>query len=101
MILSRPVQKIVRQAIFQSQSCNRYVLCETIAAILETKYRGDKLNYQSTRMHLGTTKQILEVIDSYFYGYLPMPSLSSAEVSYQEKTEETIDVLDFLDIEDL
>lgn len=100
MILSHPVQEIVKQAIIKSNSSNRYDLCLEISNLLEERYEGKKLEYQSKRMYMASTKQILEVIDSYFFCYLKLPNVN-AENENDLLDEAELDELDFLDNEDL
>lgn len=101
MILSHPVQEVVKQAIAQTNSSNRYDLCLEIANILEQRYEGKKLEYQSKRMYLGSTKQILEVIDSFFFCYLKLPNLEDQEKNLYLEEDSDFDALDFLNHEDL
>lgn len=79
MILSQPVQQIVKEAILRTNSCNRFVLCEEISIMLQERYPGGKLEYQSNRMSLGSTKQILNAIDSYFFCYVQLPTINEEE----------------------
>lgn len=99
MILSHPVQEIVKEAILQTNSTNRYELCLEIANILESRYCGGKLEYQSKRMYLGTTKQILEVIDSFFFRYLKLPITNIDEFDSFE-SDDDLDCLDESDFFD-
>lgn len=80
MILSQPVQQIVKDAILRTNSCNRFVLCSEISKMLQERYPGGKLEYQSKRMSLGSTQQILNAIDSYFFCYIQLPDAPDEEV---------------------
>ena len=68
--LTRGTKELIRQAIKETQSNNRYELCAKIADIVETKYNGLNLEYQLERMNIKTTGQILQAIDTYFFKHL-------------------------------
>jgi hypothetical protein len=68
--LSRGAKELIRQAIRETQSANRYILCAKIAEMVEVKYKDMNLEYQLRRMNLETTGKILEAIDTYFYKYV-------------------------------
>lgn len=68
--LTRGTKELIKAAIQETKSNNRYVLCEKIADMVETKYSGLNLEYQLERMNLQTTKKILEAIDTYFYKHI-------------------------------
>lgn len=68
--LTRGAKDLIQKAIEETQSNNRYVLCEKIAQMVEERYNGLNLEYQLKRMQLQTTGQILQAIDTYFYKYI-------------------------------
>ncbi|MFF2531570.1 hypothetical protein ACFVS2_21920 [Brevibacillus sp. NPDC058079] len=68
--LTRRTKELIKTAIEQTQSNNRYELCEKIADMVESKYNGLNLEYQLKRMELQTTGQILKAIDTYFFKHL-------------------------------
>ena len=68
--LTRGTKELIKQAIQETQSNNRYVLCECIAKRVEEKYSGLNLEYQLERMNLQTTGKILKAIDTFFYKHL-------------------------------
>ena len=68
--LTRGVKQLIKSAINETQSNNRYVLCEKVAQMVEDKYKGLNLEYQLKRMKIETTKQILKAIDIYFYKHI-------------------------------
>lgn len=68
--LSRGTKELIKTAINETQSSNRYVLCEKIAGMVEERYNGLNLEYQLERMNLQTTGKILEAIDTFFYKHL-------------------------------
>jgi len=68
--LTRGAKDLIQKAIEETQSNNRYVLCEKIAKMVEERYNGLNLEYQLRRMQLQTTRQILQAIDTYFYKYI-------------------------------
>ena len=65
--ITRRTKQYIQEAIEETNSTNRYVLCENIANALEANFRGKALDYQLRRMDLQTTKKILEAIDTYIY----------------------------------
>lgn len=65
--LTRGAKQLIKTAIEETQSNNRYVLCQKIAEIVEQRYSGLNLEYQLKRMNLQTTGKILEAIDTFFY----------------------------------
>lgn len=67
--LTRGTKELIKYAIAETQSHNRYELCAKIAEIVEEKYNGLNLEYQLERMGLSTTGQILNAIDIYFFKY--------------------------------
>lgn len=65
-ILSKNVIKLIEDAINQSNSFNRYKICENVCLILEEKYPLERnLEYQLRRMNLSTTREILNAVDIY------------------------------------
>lgn len=68
--LTRGTKELIKTAINETQSNNRYVLCEKIAKTVEERYNGLSLEYQLKRMNLQTTGKILKAIDTFFYKYL-------------------------------
>lgn len=48
---------------------NRYAICEQLADIMVNKYKGNNLDYQSKRMGMATSTDMLKAIDLYFYKY--------------------------------
>lgn len=68
--LTRGTKELIKNAIDETQSNNRYVLCEKIADMVEEKYGGLNLEYQLGRMNLQTTGQILKAIDTFFYKHI-------------------------------
>lgn len=67
--LTRGTKELIKYAISQTNSHNRYELCAKVAEIVEERYNGLNLEYQLDRMGLSTTKQILNAIDTYFFKY--------------------------------
>lgn len=68
--LTRGTKELIKNAIDETQSNNRYVLCEKIADMVEEKYGGLNLEYQLGRMNLETTGKILTAIDTFFYKHI-------------------------------
>lgn len=68
--LTRGTKDLIKQAMEETQSNNRYVICEKIAEMVEEKYNGLNLEYQLERMNLQSTGQILKAIDTFFYKHL-------------------------------
>lgn len=68
--ITRGAKELIKQAIQETQSNNRYVICEKIAEMVEEKYAGLNLEYQLKRMKLQTTGEILKAIDTFFYKYM-------------------------------
>lgn len=68
--LTRGTKDLIKQAITETESSNRYVLCEKIADIVERKYMGANLEYQLDRMNLQSTGKILSAIDTFFYKHI-------------------------------
>jgi hypothetical protein len=68
--LTRGTRELIKNAIEETKSNNRFVLCEKIAYMVEEKYNGLNLEYQLERMSLQTTGQILKAIDTFFYKHL-------------------------------
>jgi len=68
--LSRGTKELIKKAIEESSSNNRYELCQIIAETVENKYDGLNLDYQLKRMNIESTGKILQAIDTYFYKHL-------------------------------
>lgn len=68
--LTKGTRDLIKTAIEETNSHNRYILCETIAKHIQNRYKGEALEYQLQRMRIPTTGKILEAIDSYFYSHL-------------------------------
>jgi len=69
---SRKKIPLILQAIencAEGEKYNRYAICEQLAEIMIKKYKGNNLDYQSKRMGMSTTKDMLNAIDLYFYKY--------------------------------
>lgn len=73
VVLSRGTKELIKEAIKQTNSSNRYDICEAITKIVVNRYKSGNLEYQLSRMNLSTTKKILAAIDTYFYKYLKLP----------------------------
>lgn len=67
--LSNTVVTLIESAVSETQSKDRYVLCQKIAESLEDRYVGHNFEYQIKRMNIDTTKKILSVIDIYLDQY--------------------------------
>lgn len=67
--LTRGTKELIKYAISETNSCNRYELCAKVAEVVEDRYNGANLEYQLDRMGLSTTKKILNAIDVYFFKY--------------------------------
>ena len=70
--LSRGLKQLIKEAIEETETINRYVICEKIADTVEKRYNGLNLEYQLDRMNIQTTKQILKAIDIYVYKHCKM-----------------------------
>ncbi|WCF11741.1 hypothetical protein NDS46_30825 (plasmid) [Paenibacillus thiaminolyticus] len=68
--LTRGTKQLIKSAISETQSNNRYVLCQKIADMVEERYKDLNLDYQLKRMNLQTTGQILNAIDTFFYKHI-------------------------------
>jgi len=68
--LTRGTKDLIRQAIAETKSSNRYVLCEKIASLAEERYDGSNLDYQLKRMRLDSTGKILQAIDTFIYKHI-------------------------------
>lgn len=88
--LTRRTRELIKEAVITSNSTNRYELCQIIADNLSDKYKSEngeinkKLEYQTSRMNLDTTKKILAAIDSYFYIYADIPTLAISDEALDE-----------------
>ncbi len=67
--LTRGLKSIIKSAILETNTNNRYVLCDKICQICVDRYEGDNLEYQLERMNIETTKRVLEAIDTFYYKY--------------------------------
>lgn len=78
--LTRGTSRIIRQAISnlpEEKKNNKYSVCEEVASILVTRFIGDpdddnfesmrqgRFNYQTQRMGLRTTREIMNKIELY------------------------------------
>lgn len=77
--LTRGAKKIVQNAITTTKTLNRYKLCEFIAYELEEKFKHSSFDYQTKRMKLETTGQILNAIDTYMYKYIDKTEVNDDE----------------------
>lgn len=68
--LTRGTKGLIKQAIQETKSNNRYVLCQHIAQTVEERYNGLNLEYQLNRMGIPTTGKILNAIDTFFYKHV-------------------------------
>lgn len=68
--LSRGTKELIRTAINETQSNNRYEICAKVSEMVEERYNGLNLEYQLQRMNLQTTGRILEAIDTFFYKHM-------------------------------
>lgn len=67
---SRTKKVLIEEAIANCKpedKFNRYKVCEQLAEIMATRYKGQNLEYHSERMGMGTTLKMLKEIDLYFY----------------------------------
>ena len=69
MELTRGTKKIVKEAVEKTKTYDRYKLCEFIAFELESRFKYDSFDYQTKRMGLETTGQILNAIDTFLFKY--------------------------------
>lgn len=67
--LSKITIDLIKQAIEESKSYDRFVLCNTITEILEKRYEKTNMEYYLKRIELEDTGKILDAIDLYFYTY--------------------------------
>lgn len=68
--LTRGTKKLIKKAIKETRSKNKYELCDYIANDAMEKYQGDHLEYQLERMNIQSTSAILQAIDIFFYKHL-------------------------------
>lgn len=66
-MISRTVKSIIKRAVNQAKSTNRYDICFEVSNILMERYEETNLEYHCARMKLDTTKKILSAIDIFFY----------------------------------
>lgn len=67
--LSKTIILLIEDAIEETNSNDRIVLCEVLARNLESRYLGLNFEYQLKRMNIDSTKKILNAIDVYFSRY--------------------------------
>lgn len=67
--LSNTIVGLIENAVKETKSKDRYILCEKVASSLEKRYTGHNFDYQIRRMNIDTTKKILNVIDIYLDQY--------------------------------
>ena len=67
--LTRKTKELIKEAMIETESKNRYILCQYIAEKLEKTHEGGSLEYQLKRMGLETTKKILTSIDLFLEKY--------------------------------
>jgi hypothetical protein len=65
--LTRGCKKMIEAAIIETGSTNSYVIMNHICDSLTDRFAGDTLDYQTRRMNLNTTGDILAAIDTYMY----------------------------------
>lgn len=68
--LTKNTKDLIKTAIENTGSVNRFVICCEVSKLLEDKYSKYGLEYLSKRKKMESTKKILESIDTYFYKYL-------------------------------
>lgn len=67
---SRTKKVLIEEAIANCKpedKFNRYKVCEQLAELMTSRYKGKNLEYHSERMGMGTTLSMLKEIDLYFY----------------------------------
>lgn len=67
---SRTRKVLIEEAIsncLPEDKFNRFKVCEQLAEIMVSRYKGQNLEYHSERMGMETTSKMLKEIDSYFY----------------------------------
>lgn len=70
--LTNSVKSIIEEAIDvldKEEKDNRIKICEEFCRIAEQRYTGEQMTYQLNRMHIASTKPILQRIDKYLYDY--------------------------------
>lgn len=65
--MTRGTKNLIKEAIQETKSCNRYDILFYMTEKLEERFPGGTLDYQLKRMNLQTTSQILDAIDTYAY----------------------------------
>lgn len=78
--ITRGTKKLIKQAIEETKSYNRYVLCDWIAQTLVDKFKYKNYDYQLGRMGLVTSKDILKAIDTYIFRYSRANDFNAAVV---------------------
>ena len=71
--MTRGTKALIKEAIQETQSSNRFDLLAYVTDKLEEKFPGATLDYQLKRMDLETTGKILEAIDTYAYHVAKTP----------------------------
>ena len=67
--ITRGTKTLIKNAIGETQSSNKYELLDHICNELCNKFKGNTLDYQLERMKLETTSEVLSAIDTYMYKY--------------------------------
>lgn len=65
--ITRGTKSLIKEAIKETNSSNRFDILACVTSKLEEKFPGATLDYQLKRMDLETTGKILEAIDTYAY----------------------------------
>lgn len=71
--ITRGTLDLIKEAIEETGSTNRYEICRKMAENVENRYGGLSLEYQLKRMKIETTGDILRAIDAYFFKYFREP----------------------------
>ena len=67
--ITRGTKTLIKNAIIETKSSNKYELLDHICNELCERFVGDTLDYQLSRMKLETTNEVLSAIDTYMYKY--------------------------------
>ena len=73
--LTRGGRKMIEQAIIDTGSTNSMVILNRICELLDEKFAGSTLDYQTERMNFRTTKDILQAIDTFMYHQIKKDTL--------------------------
>lgn len=65
--LTRGTRDIIKKAINETKTTNRYELCQNICETLEERFHDGTFSYQLSRMNLEDTGEILAAIDTYMF----------------------------------